>query len=66
MENLFQFLFGQNFDYVVNIVNEMTTFQKCIFVFWSGCVVMFYSVFTYIIYLVVKDTLTKLFTTKSI
>jgi hypothetical protein len=66
MKNLFQTLFGQTFDYVTDIVSQMDTFQKCIFVFWSGCVVLFYSVFLYIIYLVVKDTLSKLFTTKTI
>lgn len=66
MEKLFQFLFGQNFDYVVSVVNQMDTLQKCIFVFWSMCVVMFYSVFVYLIYLIVKDSIVKLFTSKTI
>lgn len=63
METLFQILFGQNFQYVVDLVGRMDTIEKCVFIFWLSCVVMFYSTILYTIYLVGKELVIKLFTT---
>ncbi len=64
METLFQILFGgQTFESLVELVKSMETFQQIVFIFWLSCVVMFYSTFLYIIYLVGKDLVVKLFTT---
>ncbi len=60
MKNLFQTLFGTTFQNVVDIVSQMDTIEKCLFLFWSICVVLFYSTFVYIIYLVGKDLVSKL------
>lgn len=66
MKNLFQTLFGTTFQNVVDIVSQMDTIEKCLFLFWSICVVLFYSTFVYIIYLVGKDLVSKLlFTLKT-
>ena len=66
MKNLFQTLFGTTFQNVVDIVSQMDTIEKCLFLFWSICVVLFYSTFVYIIYLVGKDFVSKLvFTLKT-
>ena len=66
MKNLFEVMFGQNFEYVVNVVSRMDTIEKCLFLFWSICVVLFYSTILYTIYLVGKSLVSKLFTTKTI
>ena len=60
MKNLFQTLFGTTFQNVVDIVSQMDTIEKCLFLFWSICVVMFYSTFLYIIYMVGKNLVSKL------
>jgi hypothetical protein len=66
MKNLFQTLFGTTFQNVVDIVSQMDTIEHCLFLFWSICVVLFYSTFVYIIYLVGKDLVSKLvFTLKT-
>ena len=63
METLFQILFGgQTFESLVDLVGRMDTIEKCVFIFWLSCVVMFYSTILYTIYLVGKDLVTKLFT----
>ena len=63
MKNLFNSIFGQSFESVVNVVKGMETHEQVLFIFWSGCVVLFYSTILYVIYLVGKDLVTKLFTT---
>lgn len=60
MKNLFQTLFSTNFEYVVDLVSRMDTIEKCLFLFWSICVVLFYSTFLYIIYMVGKNLVSKL------
>ena len=62
MEKLFKFLFGQSFQSVVDTVQTMDITQQVIFIFWVGCVVMFYSVVSYLVYLIGKDLIVKLFT----
>ncbi len=66
MKNLFNSIFGQSFESVVSMVKSMETHEQFLFLFWSGCVVLFYSTVLYIIYLVGKDLVTKLFTTLKI
>jgi uncharacterized membrane protein YczE len=60
MEKVFKLIFGQSFQSVVELVQSMDTLQQIIFIFWVGCVVMFYSTFLYIIYLIGKDVVSKL------
>ena len=63
METLFYFLFGgQSFQSLVELVKSLDTFQQIVFIFWLSCVVMFYSILLYIIYLIGKDLVVKLFT----
>ena len=60
MEKVFKLIFGQSFQSVVELVQSMDTLQQIVFIFWVGCVVMIYSTFFYIIYLIGKDVVSKL------
>jgi hypothetical protein len=60
MNKIFNFIFGQSFQSVVELVQSMDTLQQIIFIFWVGCVVMFYSTLLYVLYLVGKDVVSKL------
>ena len=44
--------------------NSLDTPQKMVFLFWSLCVVMFFSSFFMVIYMVVKEGVTNLFKKK--
>lgn len=44
--------------------NSLDTPQKMVFLFWSLCVVMFFSSFFMVIYMVIKDGLVGIFKKK--
>ena len=44
--------------------NSLDTPQKMVFLFWSLCVVLFFSSFFMVIFMVIKDGIVNMFKTK--
>ena len=44
--------------------NSMETFQKVLFVFWSVCVVLFFTSFTFLISMSIKEGIVNMFKRK--
>ena len=44
--------------------NSMETYQKVLFVFWSVCVVLFFTTFTFLISMSIKEGIVTMFKKK--